>query len=800
MNILGLLDQPTAGSYRFEGRETAHLGDDERSRLRGQTIGFVFQRFHLIPSLDILSNVELPMRYQRAARATWQARATDLLQRVGLGHRLRHRPNQLSGGEQQRVAIARSLVNRPRVLLADEPTGNLDTAAHASVMALFGELRAEMGLTVILGTHDPAVGRAAERCVEVVEGAAAPAWRRPLRKACLCLLLLAAGCDRAPRAPAAESKRAEALAERGFYGTITPQHATRPARAPNVFRMKGWNSRSTWIKLVDVVPDGTRIEAGKEIARFEFSNEEALPWIKKRVAETAADLESARARNAEEARQLGSSAAVKHLASESADLDTGKVGLVSDRDLSLLKLAATRARAEEGAARELQAAAGARAGAELLLFDARADDWRNSIERYNAYERRTHDRRAPRGPGPLRLPQPRAAQAAEAGRDALGHALRLPRRGRAPQRGVLRPRAPRARPVHRREGERPPARRRAARPGDGARHPARSRRRSASSAVTTICRTRARRPTRWWPISPRRPVLQQRHRGEGRAVKEGFVALSEGLVQLRGSPLRTLLTLLGVVFGVGSVVSMVSIGEGAQRQILSSIEAMGATSLHVQSAVSKDQSLSDLVNVSVGLSQADALALEKALGVEQAVAARAVYTPKVSSLPIPAAEIRVVGITASVFDPSRLRLQKGRRLSIWDERQASATAVLGSALAERLFAGDAVGKCIRLDYAWFQIVDVLAPQEGGEGDGPGDLSYDKGVIIPYPPLRELLEPPRTYGDLDRISIRMGSIEETLPCKARRRSAPRKPPRRRHRLRGHLPGGAAPASARRRSTR
>jgi ABC-type lipoprotein export system ATPase subunit len=174
MHILGLLDQPTAGSYRFEGRETAHLGDDERSRLRGQTIGFVFQRFHLIPNLDILANVELPMRYQHAPRGTWRERATELLGRVGLGHRLGHRPSQLSGGEQQRVAIARALVNHPRLLLADEPTGNLDTAAHGRVMALFSELRAELGLTVVLVTHDPAVGRAAERCIEVIEGRCYP--------------------------------------------------------------------------------------------------------------------------------------------------------------------------------------------------------------------------------------------------------------------------------------------------------------------------------------------------------------------------------------------------------------------------------------------------------------------------------------------------------------------------------------------------------------------------------------------------------------------------------------------------
>ena len=174
MHILGLLDQPTSGSYRFEGTETAPLGDDDRSRLRGQTIGFVFQRFHLIPNLDILGNVELPMRYQRVKRSTWRDRAAALLDRVGLGHRLHHRPNQLSGGEQQRVAIARSLVNRPRLLLADEPTGNLDTAAHGRVMALFGDLRRELGLTVVLVTHDPAVGRAAERCIEVVEGRCHP--------------------------------------------------------------------------------------------------------------------------------------------------------------------------------------------------------------------------------------------------------------------------------------------------------------------------------------------------------------------------------------------------------------------------------------------------------------------------------------------------------------------------------------------------------------------------------------------------------------------------------------------------
>ena len=140
----------------------------------------MFQRFHLIPNLDVLANVELPRRYQHAARTTWRERATELLSRVGLGHRLGHRPGQLSGGEQQRVAIARALVNLPRLLLADEPTGNLDTTAHARVMALFGELRAGLGLTVVRVTHDPAVGRAAERCLEVVEGRCYPRGQVPV--------------------------------------------------------------------------------------------------------------------------------------------------------------------------------------------------------------------------------------------------------------------------------------------------------------------------------------------------------------------------------------------------------------------------------------------------------------------------------------------------------------------------------------------------------------------------------------------------------------------------------------------
>lgn len=206
----------------------------------------------------------------------------------------------------------------------------------------------------------------------------------------LLAIAIAAGCAKAGGDPKAPPKKAVALAERGFYGTVTPRRATPLHAPPNVFRIKGWNSRSTWIKLMEVVPDGTRVEAKKEVARFEFPHEEALPWIKKRVAETQADLENVRNTMEQDARLLGSAADVKGLARESAELDTGKQGLVSDRDLALLKLGAERAAVEERSARERVAASGARADAELSVFNARADDWKNSIERYHAYERRTH--------------------------------------------------------------------------------------------------------------------------------------------------------------------------------------------------------------------------------------------------------------------------------------------------------------------------------------------------------------------------------------------------------------------------
>ena len=170
MNIVGCLDQPSSGQYLLDGREVGRLDDDTLSQVRGATIGFVFQSFHLLKSLTVCDNVALPAEYQGVSRADRQARAKRLLERVGLGHRLHHRPTQLSGGERQRVAIARALINTPRLLLADEPTGNLDTHARDDILGLFRELKRETGLTVITVTHDPFIGDAADRCIHVLDG------------------------------------------------------------------------------------------------------------------------------------------------------------------------------------------------------------------------------------------------------------------------------------------------------------------------------------------------------------------------------------------------------------------------------------------------------------------------------------------------------------------------------------------------------------------------------------------------------------------------------------------------------
>ena len=169
MHILGCLDRPTSGTYVLAGEDVSQLSRARLARVRNRDVGFIFQSFHLLPRANVLRNVELPLVYAGASRKTRRERATEALERVGLGDRLRHRPNELSGGQRQRVAIARALVTRPRILFADEPTGNLDQQSGLEVMELFGELNAE-GHTVILVTHDRNVASHAHRIISLVDG------------------------------------------------------------------------------------------------------------------------------------------------------------------------------------------------------------------------------------------------------------------------------------------------------------------------------------------------------------------------------------------------------------------------------------------------------------------------------------------------------------------------------------------------------------------------------------------------------------------------------------------------------
>jgi putative ABC transport system ATP-binding protein len=169
LHILGLLDRPTEGEYRFEGRSTQELSDEERSLLRRCKVGFVFQFFHLLPRLDALGNVELPMMLAGMAKGERRERAREVLEKVGLAARAGHHPEELSGGERQRVAIARAIVMRPAMVLADEPTGNLDRASAGEIIRLLESLNAE-GLTLVLVTHDPDLGKRAKRTLRLMDG------------------------------------------------------------------------------------------------------------------------------------------------------------------------------------------------------------------------------------------------------------------------------------------------------------------------------------------------------------------------------------------------------------------------------------------------------------------------------------------------------------------------------------------------------------------------------------------------------------------------------------------------------
>jgi putative ABC transport system ATP-binding protein len=169
MHLLGALDRPTSGTLLIDGRDVSTLGPAEMARLRNETIGFVFQSFHLLPRTTARDNVALPLVYRGTGRRERRDRAAAMLERVGLAHRIDHRPNQMSGGEQQRVAIARALITSPSVLLADEPTGNLDSATGQQVLTLLESLNAE-GVAVVLVTHDRDVAARAARQIVMKDG------------------------------------------------------------------------------------------------------------------------------------------------------------------------------------------------------------------------------------------------------------------------------------------------------------------------------------------------------------------------------------------------------------------------------------------------------------------------------------------------------------------------------------------------------------------------------------------------------------------------------------------------------
>jgi putative ABC transport system ATP-binding protein len=170
LNMIGLLDQPTAGTISLEGAAIDGLDDRQSARLRNQKIGFIFQSFHLINDLKVVDNVEIPLLYRRLSNRERRRQAVALLERVGLGSRIHHYPSQLSGGQQQRVAVARAIVGGPKILLADEPTGNLDSHMGDEIMSLLEDLHRQRGTTIVMVTHDPRLAKRTQRTIHLFDG------------------------------------------------------------------------------------------------------------------------------------------------------------------------------------------------------------------------------------------------------------------------------------------------------------------------------------------------------------------------------------------------------------------------------------------------------------------------------------------------------------------------------------------------------------------------------------------------------------------------------------------------------
>ena len=170
LNIMGLLDSPTSGTIEINGTRTENMGDKELAAFRNQTLGFVFQSFHLINSLNVIDNVELPLLYRKMSSSERTALAKQVLERVGLSHRMKHMPTQLSGGQCQRVAIARAIVGNPEIILADEPTGNLDSKMGAEVMELLHKLNREDGRTIVMVTHNEEQAKQTARTIRFFDG------------------------------------------------------------------------------------------------------------------------------------------------------------------------------------------------------------------------------------------------------------------------------------------------------------------------------------------------------------------------------------------------------------------------------------------------------------------------------------------------------------------------------------------------------------------------------------------------------------------------------------------------------